>query len=110
MGMRGLWRDIKEDMNIDSLEARKKYEEIAEKAKDPEQVKFAITYDFKNSRKNRADLSKFYRNLKKLMKDSGARKTQSELIFDDLETAVRIKTLAQECGAYAYLNATIGLE
>lgn len=43
------------------------------------------------------------------MKKSGKRKTQSELVFDGLETALRVQALTQECGAHAYLNASIEL-
>lgn len=64
MGRRGLWQGIMEDVNIDNREIKRKYGEIARRAKNPNQVRFAVTHDFKNSRKNRSRISKFHRNLK----------------------------------------------
>ncbi|KXB00269.1 hypothetical protein AKJ42_01195 [candidate division MSBL1 archaeon SCGC-AAA261C02] len=104
------WREIKDDVNISDLELKRRYEEIAKKAKNPDHVKFTVTYDFQNPEQKRARIRRFYRNLEKLLEDGGWRKTRSEITFKNLEAAERVRTLAQECGAKAYMSASIEIE
>lgn len=56
-----------------------------------------LVYDFLEVRENSDKVRKFYRNLKKL--DGGYRRTDSEIIFNDLEEALLARELAERCGA-----------
>lgn len=81
--------------------------EIRENLAKEEPLIWLLIYDFTEVRKNSSKVRKFYRKLEEI--DSGSRRTDSEIEFQNFEDALRAKELAMNCGAEATLYAGIEL-
>ncbi len=81
--------------------------EIKENLANDEPLIWLLIYDFTEVRNNSSKVRKFYRKIKNI--NAGSRKTDSEIAFQNLEDALRVKELAINCGAEVTLYAGIEL-
>jgi len=82
-------------------------EEVKKEVTKGDSLVWLLIYDFTEVKNNSAKVRMFYRKIKNI--EDGSRKTDSEIVFQNLEDALRVKELASSCGAKVSLYGGVEL-